>query len=145
MFKASRWNYQRRNESILWYLFIFGLWKGHFFCLSFKILSENFYLFICLLCLFGHIFFLSFYINIKKKRKIFSQTYTLLTQYLYTGQILSSNSFNCSQKYPLKFFLLQLFLKSPNIILNFFYTIVSFWLGNFFQKYITRVAIFFFF
>ena len=40
------------------------------------------------------------------------KTYTLLIQYLYTDQIPFSNSFDSSQKCPLKFFFLPFFLKS---------------------------------
>ena len=56
------------------------------------------------------------YINLKKEKESMHIIYTLLIQYLCKDQILSSNSCNSSQKCPLKFFFLPLFLNLSNII-----------------------------
>ena len=52
----------------------------------------------------------------RKEKKSLYRLYKPLTEYLFTHQILLSNSSNSSLKYPLKFFFLTIFLKSSNLI-----------------------------
>ena len=84
---------------------------------------------------------LSSYVNLIKK--YLHRTYTILIQYLYTDQILLSNSSDEPPKSPLKLFFLPLFLESTNLIVRFilfyfyfFFTIVFF--GSYMiEKYMT--------
>ena len=63
---------------------------------------------------------------------------TLLIQYdLYINIVLSDSS-NCSQKFPLKFFFLPFFLKSSNLIF-FFYTIAVF---DLIRKFVSKIFYF---
>ena len=70
------------------------------------------------------------------------KTYTLLIEYLYTNQILLSNSSNTSLKCFLEFFFLPFFLNSLDLIKVCFFTPLQFLilLGNLFQKYFTLLA-----